>query len=52
MKVYTVLTSRDPEALAQFALQAKQAGATGVTIFTRPDLVAYTPPPGTPTPKT
>lgn len=51
MKVYTVLTSRDPEALAQFAVQAKQAGATGVTIFTRPDLVAYTPPPGTPTPE-
>lgn len=50
MKIYTVLTARDPGALKQFTQTCKDCGATGVTIFTRPSLVAYTPPPGTPDP--
>jgi len=51
MKVYTVLTTRDPEALQKFAQTCKDCGATGVTIFTRPSLTAATPPPDTPTPQ-
>jgi hypothetical protein len=49
MRLYTVLTSRDPAALQAFAATALLFKATGVTVFTRPDLVAPTPPPGAPT---
>jgi hypothetical protein len=52
MKLYTLLTSHTPAALQTFAQTAKALGATGVTVLTRPSLVAYTPPLDTPTPQT
>lgn len=49
MKIYTVLAERDPESLTRFAQTCLDCGATGVTIFTRPHLIAPVPPPGQPT---
>lgn len=51
MRIFTVLTSRDPAALHAFTTTALAVKATAVTIFTRPDLVAPTPLPGAPTPQ-
>jgi hypothetical protein len=42
MKVYTVLPVKDLEALTKFVQTVQDCGATGVTIFTRPNLL--TPP--------
>lgn len=46
MRVFTVLTTRDPAALSKFAQTVKDIGATGVTIFTRPEFVSPILPPG------
>jgi len=46
MKIYTVLASRAPDPLTRFAQMAKDIGATGVTIFTRPEFVTPATPEG------
>lgn len=45
MRIYTVITQRNPALLTQFAQQAKALNATGVTLITHPPLVAATSPP-------
>jgi hypothetical protein len=49
MRIFTIITSKDPGALQQFAQTCVDCGASGVTVFARPDLVAPTVPPGQPT---